>query len=445
MKKKINIQLMGITALAILSTLALSTIVFYELFQRQIVEELKNYAHLLTLTVSSQNAVQQDIYEDILTADNIRVTKIDKGGKVVFDNHADISIMDNHENRPEVAEAVRTGEGKAIRKSATLGKSTFYYAVLMENGSVLRVAREADNLFSIMQNVLPIMIFITSALFLICIGLSQVLTKSLLEPIKKMAENLDEKDEIVTYEEMEPFIQTIRQQHEDIIKNSKVRQEFTANVSHELKTPLTAISGYSELIANHMVSEQDVARFAGEIHKSSNRLLTLINDIIRLSELDGDELEMSFEKVNLYALAQTCVDMLQMNAGKHEVTLSMEGRECYVRANRQMMEEVLYNLCDNAIRYNKKGGTVCVNVCPGIGGAVLEVKDTGIGIPKEHQERIFERFYRVDKSRSKSTGGTGLGLAIVKHIVAKHHALLSLDSEPGRGTTVTIEFPNRIS
>ena len=190
-----------------------------------------------------------------------------------------------------------------------------------------------------------------------------------------------------------------------------------------------------------MANDSDIVRLGREIHKSSNRLLTLINDIIRLSELDGDMKEDIYEEVNLYEIAQNCVDMLQMSAGKHNVSLVLHGSSQYVKANKQMMEELIYNLCDNAIRYNNPGGSVDVTVEYKNGKTLVEVKDTGIGIPKEHQERIFERFYRVDKSRSKSTGGTGLGLAIVKHIVAKHpNAKLELNSEVGKGTTIRVLF-----
>lgn len=255
-----------------------------------------------------------------------------------------------------------------------------------------------------------------------------------------MANDIDHLDSMTVYKEMVPFTAKIRRQHEDIMQNAKLRQDFTANVSHELKTPLTAISGYSELIENGMAADADVIRFAGEIHKNSKRLLTLINDIIRLSELDVAERSLTMQEVDLYEVARTCVDMLQINGEKHDISIALCGTSCVVNANREMMEELVYNLCDNAIRYNNAGGSVKVWVTRVDGHAVLSVADTGIGIPAEDQERIFERFYRVDKSRSQSTGGTGLGLAIVKHIVEQHGARLELDSQLGKGTEIRVVF-----
>ncbi len=211
-------------------------------------------------------------------------------------------------------------------------------------------------------------------------------------------------------------------------------------MTHELKTPLTSISGYAELIETGMASGEDAARFAGGIHQSAQRLLRLINDIIRLSELDDSGEEQMTERVNLREMAVACAEMLDVSAARHRVRLETGGSDCYIRGNRIMLEELLYNLCDNAIRYNVEEGLVRLEVCREGNRVVLTVRDTGIGIPKEHQERIFERFYRVDRSRSKSTGGTGLGLAIVKHIVARHGARLELESSPGQGTTVRVLF-----
>ena len=348
--------------------------------------------------------------------------------------------MQNHLDRPEIAEAFENGDGHVIRKSATLNKSTYYYAILLKSGRVLRIARETNNVISMFLAAVPVMLVVMAILVCVTIIVTHYLTRNILKPIEQMANSLDDDTHIVAYKEMRPFIDMIQKQHADIVKSSQMRQEFTANVSHELKTPLTSISGYSELIETGMATEADVHHFATEIHKNSNRLLTLINDIIRLSELDVSEDAPLMEKIDLAVIARTATDMLAINAEKNSVTLSYDGSHGYIYANKMMMEELVYNLTDNAIRYNNKNGSVDVTVKTLDDKVILRVKDTGIGIPKEHQERIFERFYRVDKSRSKSTGGTGLGLAIVKHIVARNNAQLDMDSEPGKGTDIKVTF-----
>ena len=433
MKHKIYMQFCLIAALAILATTTIVTALFYQRFKEQVFRDVRTYAYVLTSVDTYDEAA---LIEEVHQLDNLRVTIIDKEGKVLLDTNADIGGMENHSNREEI----KSGEGQAVRQSKTVDKTTFYYAVRMSDGNVLRVATETGSVISIVQGMLPIIAVMVIVLFIICTFLGRLLTDSLLRPIEQMAENMDYVNEISVYQEMEPFIDTIRRQHEDILKNASMRQDFTANVSHELKTPLAAISGYSELIENGMVSEKDIARFGGEIHKSADRLLTLINDTIRLSELDATTQDAVLEVVDLYQAAENCMDTLEMSARKHDVTLKLEGVPCKIRTEKGMADEVIYNLCDNAIRYNNKGGSVTISVLPVDNQVVLSVKDTGIGISKEHQERIFERFYRVDKSRSKSTGGTGLGLAIVKHIVARNGARMELTSEVGKGTEIRIYF-----
>jgi len=437
MKKKINKMLTLIATLAIVGTMVLITILYYDLFRKQVMEDLRVY----TMLVKESNDVEavERIGEHV-AEQKIRITLIGSDGEVLYDNRADAAYMENHSARPEIQDAITTGEGGAVRQSETLAKSTFYYALRLENGMVLRVAKDAGSIFSLISRGVVGLAVVFVGVLAFSLVLARILAAKLIRPIEKLAENLEGGREVTDYEELTPFVNMIQEQHRNIINNAKLRQEFTANVSHELKTPLTSISGYAELIETGMASEADISRFAHGIHKSAKRLLTLINDIIRLSELDGAEEEIKYESLNLYQLADTCVEMLTMNAQKHKVSIQIKGEECFIHANKQMIEEVLYNLCDNAIRYNNEGGKVVVEVYPGDAGAVLRVKDTGIGIPKEHQERIFERFYRVDKSRSKSTGGTGLGLAIVKHIIAKHGAMMELESEVGKGTSVTIIF-----
>lgn len=438
MKRKINARFVMLTIVSVILTLVLATVAYYELFKKEILADLRSYTHVLEYSGVFDDTTEFEEYT--LAETDVRITLVDPDGAVRYDSQADAADMDNHENRPEIADAFRNGNGEAIRHSDTIGRNLFYYAVRMDNGSVLRVGKESGSIWSIFAGSFPWIVGIGIALILIGLALSHYLTMQLLEPIERMANDMDHLDSMTVYKEMIPFTTKIRKQHEDIIKNARMRQDFTANVSHELKTPLTAISGYSELIENGMATDADVQRFADEIHKNSKRLLTLINDIIRLSELDVSEPSLITQEVDLYDIARTCVNMLQINGEKHDISISLRGTSCKINANREMMEELVYNLCDNAIRYNNAGGSVKVWVSQEEGHVVLSVSDTGIGIPKEDQERIFERFYRVDKSRSKSTGGTGLGLAIVKHIVEQHSARLEIKSELGKGTEIKVIF-----
>lgn len=436
MKRKINIYLLSLSTIIMLATLILVAGVFYELFQREVLNDLKTYTHVL----AQSGALDQNIREDAAHEKQLRITIIEPNGNIKYDSLTDEANTPNHGDRPEVKVALEEGTGESVRKSETSNKNTFYYAVRLNSGEVLRVAREADSIWSVFASVFPIIGGIVIVLFIVCIGLAHMMTKSLVTPIEQLVKDLEHCEPISTYKELMPFIAMIRKQHDDILRSAQMRQEFTANVSHELKTPLTAISGYSELIENGMANDKDMRRFAREIHQNSKRLLMLINDIIQLAELDASDIEIPFAPMDLYEVAESCINMIEINAQNHGVSLNIEGSHCEITANKEMIEEVVFNLCDNAIRYNNRGGSVNVKVEADNGKAVLIVKDTGIGISKEHQERIFERFYRVDRSRSKSTGGTGLGLAIVKHVLTKHHADLVLQSEEGKGTEIKVIF-----
>ena len=429
---------MAVSAFAVIITAITSMLLFYNIFKNQVFDDIKAYAHVIQPL--DQGFWEKPENQKRLDQDGLRITLVGKSGKVIYDSTADASSMENHKNRPEIKEAMEKGEGTAVRWSATSSLHTLYYAEELDNGQILRIGKDSENIFRIMLNTISIVLILSVLVVLLCVFLSHILTKRLLAPIEKLATNLDGVNQDNIYDEIKPFIQTIKEQHINILNSAKMRQEFTANVSHELKTPLTAISGYAELIGSGMADEKDTKRFAEEIHHSSDRLLTLINDIIKLSELDCEDLEFDFEQVDIYNVAQGCLDMIDVQAAKQDVTLKLEGEHCIVVANHNLMDELLYNLCSNAVRYNNRGGSVTVTVKPVNGRILLSVKDTGIGIPKEHQERVFERFYRVDKSRSKQSGGTGLGLAIVKHIVAQHNAEMTLESEPGKGTEIKILF-----
>ena len=441
MKKKINKYLLVTAALTLTATLLISVVIFHHMYQEQVINDMKIYANLLRGLVSSGEEMKRS-YTDYNK--ELRITVISQDGEVIYDDEVENQDLENHGNRPEIEQAETYGSGYAIRHSDTVNQDMYYYAVQLDNGQILRVSQPANSIWKVFYTTLQGILLIAVVIFLGCMVLSRYITASLVRPIENLASHMDQIERTETYEELVPFITTIRQQHLDILKNAQMRQEFTANVSHELKTPLTSISGYAELIETGLAGEGETRRFAREISRNAKRLLTLINDIIKLSELDSDQVEMTYTEVDLYEISRSCVEMLQLNAKNHGIHISCSGSRSVIQANRQMLEELVYNLCDNAIRYNRLGGKVEVSVRPRQGVTYLTVKDTGIGIPKESQERVFERFYRVDKSRSKQTGGTGLGLAIVKHIVARHHAQIKLESEEGQGTEITVMFENQI-
>lgn len=441
MKKKINSRFIGIALLAIIVTLLGVTGIYYYLFENQVRKDL----HVLADTLVDSGVFEKESAEKIVfESKEVRVTWVDVDGTVIYDNWNNVQDMGNHLERPEIRDAFAEGTGDSVRTSDTMQMNTYYYAVKISDETVVRVARNASSGMSIFLNAMPVVLAITILILLLCVVLADYLTKQLLKPIADIANGLEKMNSgntgAVEYKELEPFMQTIRTQHENILSAAKMRQDFTANITHELKTPLTAISGYAELIENRMSTEEQNVLFAGEIRKNSNRLLTLINDIIRLSELDHTEIGTDFEAIDLYELAKECASNIEVSAKRRGVDFFIEGEKCYVNGNRHMLCELVENLCENGIRYNNEGGYVRLQVYMENGRAVLKVEDNGIGISDKHKERVFERFYRVDKSRSKATGGTGLGLAIVKHIVAIHSAEIILESEVGQGTIVGIYF-----
>ncbi len=441
MKKKINISIASIAIIAVVITLIGITIVYYNLYQQQVKSGLIVNAKLLKDTKYFEVVnIDKDVIDLSTDLKELRVSWIDKEGKVLYDNDTSSELLTNHIDRPEIIEAFAKGEGEAVRKSDTMNKDTFYYAVLLDNGTVLRVSTSARSLWSIFLSAVPIIVPIVLLIIAICVLISHLLTKKLLAPVEMMAKDLENADYDVPYKELEPLAKTLRAQHTDIIAAAKVRQDFTANVSHELKTPLTAISGYAQLLEGDMVEQDKMKYFYSEIRKNADRLLVLINDIIRLSELDRKSYTPSFEVVDLYDVANECMEVLMINAKQREVNISIEGESVEIYANRDMIKELIENLSQNAIRYNNPGGDVLITITTKEGKANLIVEDNGIGIPDADISRVFERFYRVDKSRSKATGGTGLGLAIVKHIIEIHDAQISLESKLGEGTIVKVVF-----
>ena len=441
MKNKINKRLAAIAVLAVIATVVGTTIIYYGLFQRQVRDDLSVSAKLLKDTHYFESVqIDTDAIDLSTDIEELRVTWVAKDGTVLYDNDASADLLSNHNDRPEIREAFADGVGEAIRKSDTMNKNTFYYAVLLDNGTVLRVATDAQSLLSVFVSVAPVITLIILIIITVCVVISHLLTKQLLKPIEVMVSNLENSDYESPYKELDPLSEMLRSQHADVLAAAKARQDFTANVSHELKTPLTAISGYAELLEGGMVTEEKQTHFYQEIRKNADRLLALINDIIKLSELDRVNHELAFETIDLYEVAQDCVNELSVSAKLKDITIDMEGSGSVIHGNKELIKELIENLIQNAVRYNNPGGKVMVSVQTIDNINCLIVKDNGIGIPAADQQRVFERFYRVDKSRSKATGGTGLGLAIVKHIVELHDAKIELDSAPGVGTTISVLF-----
>ena len=436
MKKKIHGKFIVVSAAAIVITAILGMLLFYSILKEQIFDDMEADAGIVSLLL---NDVMEETEAENLMEKGFRITVIDKAGTVIYDSVEDVSVMENHSDRKEIVQTWKVGEGRSMRKSKTSSKHTFYYAVLLDEETILRISKDSDCIYNLMFRMGILILVVGIFVFWLCMILSRRLARHLVEPIEMMADNLMLVDDGV-YEELRPFVATIKKQHMDILEHAKLRQEFTANVSHELKTPLTAISGYAELIESGITPEADTRHFAGEIHRSAERLQNLINDIIKLSELDDDEQILERETIDLHEIAKDCVATMEYTAEKNEVSLFVKGEHILANVNKDLVDELLYNLCSNAIRYNKKGGKVIITTRMEKDKPMLSVKDTGIGIPKDQQERVFERFYRVDKSRSKSTGGTGLGLAIVKHIVAQHDAELVLESQEGVGTEIRVYF-----
>lgn len=436
MKRRIMSYFVYLMAAAVALTTVIMVWLTYNMFESRVAADLSVEAKVLAAFAETEYA--DEAYAEL--RDSLRVTIVDAAGTVQYDNVADPREMENHMDRPEISRAIKSGEGRDVRESRTVEKSTFYYALRLEDGSVLRVAMEASSVWSVYMQALPLILILMAAMIGIGALGAGKLTGRLMEPIARMTENLNDVGVVARYPELEPFMNMIEKQHDEILRSANMRVEFTANVSHELKTPLTSITGYAELIESGMAQGDMVKRFAGEIHKSASRLLALINDIIHLSQMDAPEHRLEKEAVDLGQVAAAVVEQLHVNAQRMHVSFETDIRPGPIVADRRMMEELVYNLCDNAIRYNVRGGVVRVEVRPMKERVLLLVQDTGIGISKENQEHVFERFYRVDKSRSKATGGTGLGLAIVKHIAAMHDAAIGMESELGSGTTITVNF-----
>lgn len=446
MKKKIIRNTVAIVAAAVILTFLAVTFLMYTHSIELLKKGTENEAETLKAAIDAEG----DAFLEMGTIfqENRRIAIIDRDGVVLYDSQTDAASMDNHKSRPEITQALYQSSGSSLRNSDTLDKKVYYYAVTLKDGHILRVSSSMDSIYQMIFSMAPFMLLLVAVIIGASIVIIHIETERMVRSINEI--NLDKPLEEPTYEEFMPLLtrmdhqnERIRIQLEELKQAEGIRREFSANVSHELKTPLMAISGYAEIISRNMVKKEDIPEFADRIYKEATRMTTLIEDIIKLSRLDEQSDMMPFESVDLNRVTKEVVDSLQAVARRRKITMTIDGDVPEIQGVRQVIYEMLYNLCDNAVKYNRDGGSVHILMepSPKEGYAVRwSVWDTGIGVAEEEQERIFERFYRVDKSHSRETGGTGLGLAIVKHGATLHQALLIIDSKVGQGTCISVEF-----
>lgn len=415
----------------------------YGYFERKIFSELETEAVFLEQYLADSNLTDLKKFNSIKN----RITLIHKDGTVYFDNMVDASRLENHSLREEFVAAKEKGAAKVSRYSSTMTDKTLYFAKSLQNGDVLRISCDQHSVAVLvlgMSQTLLIML----VLAVIISGIAAVWTsRRITNPLNQI--NLEKPESCAVYEELKPFTKRIAEENYEKIQREELRKQFTANVSHELKTPLTSISGFAEILKNGGTDEKTTKDFAGTIYEESQRMISLVNDIIKLSKLDEKSISLEKEPIELLGLSKEIAKILSASAKAKNVKLDVHGDYGKIMGVQPVIYEMIYNLIDNAIKYNVQNGTVEVTVKeenPGKGHTfgnktVISVRDTGIGIPKNEQDRVFERFYRIDKSRSKELGGTGLGLSIVKHAAKFHDAAINLSSKEGEGSTFTITFP----
>lgn len=415
----------------------------YSYFERKIFSELETEAVFLEQYLADSNLSDLKKFNSIKN----RITLIHNDGTVYFDNMVDASRLENHSLREEFVAAKEKGAAKVSRYSSTMTDKTLYFAKSLQNGDVLRISCDQHSVAVLvlgMSQTLLIML----VLAVIISGIAAVWTsRRITNPLNQI--NLEKPESCAVYEELKPFTKRIAEENYEKTQREELRKQFTANVSHELKTPLTSISGFAEILKNGGTDEKTTKDFAGTIYEESQRMISLVNDIIKLSKLDEKSISLEKEPIELLGLSKEIAKILSASAKAKNVKLDVHGDSGKIMGVQPVIYEMIYNLIDNAIKYNVQNGTVEITVKeekPEKGHTfgnktVISVRDTGIGIPKNEQDRVFERFYRIDKSRSKELGGTGLGLSIVKHAAKFHDAAINLSSKEGEGSTFTITFP----
>jgi len=395
----------------------------------------------------------------IIEKDNSRLTIIDTEGNVLADSEiSDFSSMENHLDREEIQKALKEGTGYAKRKSRSLNMSMLYVSYKSKEGDfIIRLSRPFSGILSYMPLILPALVLslvITLAVSMILAGsLSRSITKPLYEIAEEMLKLKENSPEFsfrpYGYYELNLIADTTKRMADAVRESMKkiefekmVRQEFFANVSHELKTPITSIRGYIELLENDMAANEEMKKeFLYRIKKEAQNMANLINDILMIYRLETKEAEVVIKEVRICPLVNEVIASLRPLAANNDITVEVNCMPFTVKANDGQMKELLSNLISNAIIYNKPGGRVNITITKEGSDAIFIVEDTGVGIPEESKARVFERFYRVDKGRSKKMGGTGLGLSIVKHIVNYYGGSINLESELGKGSKFTVRMP----
>lgn len=437
MTKRIFRGIAWAVTITVLLTSILLTVISYHTYENTLKEALRTEAGHICYGL--EQASEPIAYlSDVKTND--RVTLVAADGTVLYDNRTEAAAMENHRARPEIRDALETGQGTAHRYSDTLAEVTYYHAVLMADGNVLRISDTQSTLLALFARTLPLSAAILAAVLLGAFLVARWQAKRIVTPINDL--DLEHPLRNETYEELSPLLERMEVQQQAMKAAENSRREFTANVSHELKTPLTSISGFAEIMRDGVAQAEDMQRFAGKIYDEAQRLIALVNDILSLSALDEGRGIEPEKEVELRTLCEQIVELLTPLAAQKGVAVTVQGGPQRLWGHPMLLNEMVYNLVDNGIKYTDPNGTVTVLIGQEDGHPALTVQDDGIGIPKEHQARIFERFYRVDKSHSRATGGTGLGLSIVKHGAGVHRADLRLVSEEGKGTTVRLIFPN---
>ena len=437
--KSLSIRIFATTffagALVYLVCAFVFTMDMHSYFERQIFSELETESSLL-----SEYVIRGGIDEIEKLALKNRITLIHSDGTVYFDNTVDFKTMENHAGREEFVGAVQKGTFQIERYSTTMMEKTLYFARLLENGDVLRISSDQFTAGALIFGMSPVLLFMLVAAMIVSAMTASWTSRKIIQPLDKI--DLENPESAEVYDELKPFTKRIAEENFEKSQREELRKQFSANVSHELKTPLTSISGFAEILKNGGTDEKTTKDFASTIYDESQRMISLVNDIIKLSKLDEKSISMEKESLSLREVAREAIEVLSSSAKKNNISVNLTGSAGVISGVRPVIYEMVFNLIDNAIKYNKKDGSVDVDIkeLPESHRVTFSVKDTGIGIPAGERERIFERFYRIDKSRSKQLGGTGLGLSIVKHGAKYHDATVIVNSKEGDGSTFTLVF-----